>query len=280
MQMLCTKDILHLSDQNLFYRIYRLDQAPPRRLLLLHGGGVAGKITWGRILPHLAHWDEILVPDLRGTGKTCYPDQRDHNFEVEDVVADVKALLGHLGWASFDLGGYSYGGLVAMLLKAATPAAVAKTYLLEPALLGSMNDAEANVSHELMLRAAAQLRQPECVEKGLELFLDAVAPNRKRGSTNEKIIRERLSHRPEGLASTIESVSRAGKRLGRDALIATQAHVSSFIGDRSHPEVYDLCRKIAASRTDWACHLIAGADHALPFQKPEIIAELINQAWG
>ena len=274
------KDTLLLPEQEVFYRIYRnvrnVRIAPPRRLLLLHGGGVAGKGTWGGILPHLAHWSEILVPDLRGTGKTRYPDHHDHNFEAEEVVADVGALLDHLGWNRFDLGGYSYGGLVAMLLKAIRPDVVGKTYLLEPALLGKMSDDEAVVSRELMLHAAKRLRHLEHVEEGLELFLDAVAPNRKHGSKNEEAVRDRLSRRPAGLACAIECVSGASKRLDRAALVAAQADVSSFVGERSHPESWALCRKIAANRTDWVCHLIQGADHALPFQKPEIIAELMN----
>jgi pimeloyl-ACP methyl ester carboxylesterase len=271
------KSTLTLPTQEVYYRLYRFDSAPPRRLLLLHGGGVAGKITWGGILPHLNHWNEILVPDLRGTGKTRHPDHKEHGFEAEEIVADLTALLDHLAWNKFDLGGYSYGGLIAMLLKADRPPEVGKTYLLEPALLGKMNDEESNRSRELILHAAKRLRNLENVGEGLELFLDAVAPNRSRGSKNEEIIRERLSHRPAGLACAIECVSHAAKRLDRPQLIAAQANVSSFIGGRSHPAVYQLCQEIAAGRNDWACHLIQGADHALPFQKPEIIAELMNR---
>jgi pimeloyl-ACP methyl ester carboxylesterase len=270
------KTTLSLPTQEVYYRLYRFDYAPPRRLLLLHGGGVAGGVTWGGILPHLKHWNEILVPDLRGTGKTRYPDHQEHGFEAEEVVADLAALLDHLDWDKFDLGGYSYGGLIAMLLKAARPAAVENTYLLEPALLGKMSDAESTRSRELILHAARRLRELENVGEGLELFLDAVAPNRSRGSKNEEIIRSRLSHRPAGLACAIECVSHAAKRLDRQQLIADQANVSSFIGGRSHPAVYQLCQEIAAERNDWTCHLIQGADHALPFQKPEIIAELMN----
>lgn len=277
----CIKNTLHLPEQEVFHRIYRSDSAPPRRLLLLHGGGVAGKITWGGILPHLVCWNEILVPDLRGTGKTRYPDHRERNFDAEEVVADIAALLDHLGWDHFDLGGYSYGGLIAMLLRAARPAAPGyRTYLLEPALLGKMSDDEVIISHDLMLRAARRLHHLEHIEEGLELFLDAIAPHRTRGSKNEELVRERLSHRPAGLACTIECVSHAGRRLDRAALVAALTDVSNFSGDRSHPETAALCRKIAASRTDWLCHLIKGADHALPFQKPQIIAELMNADLG
>ena len=270
------KTTLALPTQEVYYRLYRIDNTPSRRLLLLHGGGVAGKITWGGVLPHLKHWNEILVPDLRGTGKTRYPDHKEYGFEAEEVVADLAALLDYLAWEKFDLGGYSYGGLIAMLLKAARPAAVENTYLLEPALLVKMNDEESARSHEMILHAAKRLRDLENIGEGLELFLDAISPQRIRGSKNEEIILHRLSHRPAGLASAIECVSRAAKQLDRTALIAVQANVSSFIGGRSHPDIYHRCREIAASRNDWTCHLIQGADHALPFQKPEVIAELMN----
>ena len=271
------QESLILPTQEVYYRLYRFDNAPPRRLLLLHGGGVAGKITWSGILPHLRHWNEILIPDLRGTGKTRYPDHKEHRFEAEEVVADITALLDHLAWAKLDLGGYSYGGLIAMLLKAARPAAMEKTYLFEPALPGETNDEETIRSHELILHAAKRLRELENVAEGLELFLDAIAPNRSRGSKNEEIIRERLSHRPAGLACAIECVSRATKQLDRPQLVAAQANVSSFIGSRSHPAAYELCQEIASGRSDWVCHLIQGADHALPFQQPETIAKLMNR---
>jgi pimeloyl-ACP methyl ester carboxylesterase len=239
---------------------------------------VAGRLTWEGILPHLAHWSAILVPDLRGTGKTHYPDHQEHAFEVEEVVDDLVALTASQGWETFDLGGYSYGGLVAMLLKQRLGARVQKTYLFEPALLGKMDHAEVVASRTHLLRAAELLRDGgAAVQAGLALFLDAVAPNRRRGGRSEAIMRERLARRPAGLARAVECVSRASQRLDRAALIAAQANVSSFIGERSAAEAYRLCRHIAAQRADWRCHLIQGADHALPFQKPLPIARLMNR---
>lgn len=110
------------------------------------------------------------------------------------------------------------------------------------------------------------------------MFLDAVSPNRSRGSPTEEIVKSRLAHRAAGLAYAVESVSHAAKCLNRDSLIAAQANVCVFIGGRSHPEIYRMCEEIAASRADWRCHLIQGTDHALPFQKPLVIAKLMNSA--
>lgn len=271
------KAALELPGQTVYYRLYRRETLSARRLLLCHGGGVAGRLTWEGILPHLAHWSEILVPDLRGTGQTHYPDRQEHPFEAEEVVDDLTALAAHQGWENFDLGGYSYGGLVAMLLKQRLGARVEKTYLFEPALLGKMKHAEMVASREHLLHAATLLHDSGQTQAGLEIFLDAVAPNRRRGGRGEAIMRERLSRRPAGLARAVECVSRASKRIDRDALIAAQANVSSFIGERSHPDVYRLCQHIAATRAGWHCHLIQGADHALPFQKPLPIAQRMNR---
>lgn len=271
-----TEGYLNLPRQAVYYRLYRCSAFSERRLLLLHGGGVDGQITWEPMLGHLLHWSEILVPDLRGTGKTHFPDHHEHAFETSEVVADMGALLDSLGWTAFDLGGYSYGGLIAMQLKAARPGAVGKTYLFEPGLLSGTDEQHLLSRREVLLQAAEKLRIDEELEYGLQIFLDAVSPQRSRNSRNEEIVRARLAHRPKGLAAILEAVTHAAKRLDRAQLIAAQQHVSSFVGERSSGEIFDFCQQLSRQQADWTCHLIAGADHALPFQKPQAIASLMN----
>lgn len=271
-----TEGYLNLPQQAVYYRRYRCSAFAERRLLLLHGAGVDGQVTWEAIVGHLLHWSEILVPDLRGTGKTHFPDRHEHTFETSDVVADISALVDSQGWDKFDLAGYSYGGLVAMQLKEARPAAVEKTYLFEPGLLSGGNEQELLSHREILLQAAQKLRVDEELEFGLQIFLDAVSPRRSRNSRNEEIVRGRLAHRPKGLAAILEAVIRAARKLDRAQLIAAQKFVSSFVGARSSGEVFDFCQAIARQRADWSCHLIAGADHALPFQKAEAIARIMN----
>ncbi|MBZ0105135.1 MAG: alpha/beta hydrolase [Sulfuricella denitrificans] len=267
---------LNLPEQAVYYRLYRCSALSDRRLLLLHGGGVDGQVTWEPIINHLLHWSEILVPDLRGTGKTHFPDHQEHPFETADVVADMAALLDSHDWKTFDLGGYSYGGLVAMQLKAERPSAAGKTYLFEPGLLSGADEQVLLSRREVLLQAARKLRIDEELEYGLQIFLDAVSPKRSRNSRNEEIVRARLAHRPKGLAAILEAVTHAAKKLDRTELIAAQQHISSFVGARSSGEIFDFCQQIAEQRRDWTCHLISGADHALPFQKPEVIARLMN----
>ena len=273
-----TSATLKLPDQIIHYRIYRNPRAPARRLVMLHGGGVAGKLTWESIIVQLSAWSEILVPDLRGAGDTHYPDQMEHPFEIEEVAQDLVALVAHLGYTTFDVAGYSFGGLVTMVFKTLLPHAVQNIFLLEPALMSTRNQTEQTAIRERMLEAAYYLRSPHTLDQGLQMFLDAVSPNRSRGSRNEEIVRSRLAHRAAGLACAVESVSHAAKRLNRESLIAAQSNVYVFIGSRSRPETYRMCEEISASRIDWRCHLIQGTDHALPFQKPLAIAKLMNSA--
>lgn len=275
-----TEGYLNLPRQAVYYRHYCCSAYADRRLILLHGAGVDGQMTWEPILGHLLHWSEILVPDLRGTGKTHFPDRQEYPFDTEEVVSDISALLDSQGWNNFDLAGYSYGGLIAMQLKAAQPSNVEKTYLFEPGLLNGGSEQESLSRREILLQAAQKLRIDEELEFGLQIFLDAVSPRRSRNSRNEEIVRARLAHRPKGLATILEAVIHAAKRLDRAQLIAAQEHVSSFVGERSSGEIFDFCQEIARQRTDWTCHLISGADHALPFQKAEAIAQLMNADLG
>ena len=120
------------AGHRIVYRIYSHPKVTTgRRLVLVHGAGVAGRYTWEALQHFLNGWSEILVPDLRGAGDTQSLDSKEHPFLVEELVADLQALLRHLGWARFDLGGYSLGGLISLLLKQNLRNQVEKQYLLE-----------------------------------------------------------------------------------------------------------------------------------------------------
>ena len=43
-----------------------------RRLVLLHGAGVAGELSWTYVANYLTGWREILIPDLAGMGRSRF----------------------------------------------------------------------------------------------------------------------------------------------------------------------------------------------------------------
>ncbi|WP_207063892.1 alpha/beta fold hydrolase [Motiliproteus sp. SC1-56] len=272
-------DVLWLETdwQRIRYRRYCNPYHPaPRRLLLVHGAGVAGDDTWGHLVPYLSHWSEVLVPDLRGMGETCYPDGVERPCRVEEYVDDLVALLDHHGWWAFDLAGYSLGGLLALLLKARYPHRVHKQFLVESALLDRADMAAVIALRDRYSEAAQRMREPGGARDGVQFFLDTISPNRILSPRAEATTIDRLARRSLGFSYALDAVSEACRRLDRAQLLAVQKDVSSFVGGRSVEELHRYQAALAASRPDWRYHCIRGCDHSLPFQKPRQVARQMN----
>ena len=264
------------AGHSIAYRIYSHPGVTTnRRLVLIHGAGVAGRYTWEALQHFLIGWSEILVPDLRGAGDTQSLDSHEHPFLVEELVADLQALLSHLGWTRFDLGGYSLGGLVSLLLKQNLRDQVEKQYLLESAALDRL-DWQETVSVRQQFAAAAQVLHQQHAETGIKRFLDTISPNRRVSEQVEKLTIQRLGERAKGFAHSLEAVNAAINQLDRERLLAAQGDVSSFIGSLSVDPMHELHRSLAEQMPNWHYFMIRGTDHSLPYQKPRQIAQLMN----
>ncbi|KAA0875874.1 alpha/beta fold hydrolase [Nitrincola tapanii] len=274
--LVCETRQLVLPDQILHYRLYRHPQnTSGRRLLLLHGAGVAGRDTWEMLISELHAWYEVLVPDQRGAGESVFPDGQEHPFSVHELVQDAQALVDHCGWWQFDLGGYSLGGLISLLLKQRLGDRVGKQFLLEAALLDRIDLSETLALRERYAQAAGHLRAQD-QEAGIRQFLDTISPNRRTSIQTDQVAVSRLGRRPLGFAHALEAVNQAVRHLDREAVIAAQGDVSSFIGSQSVDAMHALHRALAACLPNWHYFLVAGTDHSLPFQKPRQIARTMN----
>jgi len=271
---------LVLPDQHLHYRLYRNPVLHNgRKLLLIHGAGVAGEDTWHMLTAFLEHWQEILVPDLRGAGQSESPDGREYPFSVQTLVSDMAALLDQLGWWQFDLGGYSLGGLVSMLLKQCYPDRVGKQFLLESAVLDRPDWVSTIELRQRYSSAAVHLRSDDR-EQGIRQFLDTISPNRKASAQTESVAVSRLARRPLGFAHALDAVTAAINSIDRDALLASQGDVSSFIGGLSVELMHQLHLTLAEQMPNWHYFMVPGTDHSLPFQKPRQIARIMNAELG
>jgi len=107
-------------------RYYYEIQGEGRPLLLLHGG--LGSIDMFRpVLPAFAVGRQVIAVDLYGHGRTALTDRP---FTLENMGADMDALLGKLGYGKVDVMGYSLGGGVAFQLAAQHPERVNKLVLV------------------------------------------------------------------------------------------------------------------------------------------------------
>ena len=90
--------------------------APP--LLLLHGGAQTAH-SWDEVAPVLARTHRVVALDQRGHGDTEWaPAGR---YRRTDFVADIAALLDHLGYDAAAVVALSLGGLNAIAFAAAHP---------------------------------------------------------------------------------------------------------------------------------------------------------------
>ncbi|MEU8925446.1 alpha/beta hydrolase [Kitasatospora sp. NPDC048545] len=89
---------------------------PGRPLLALHGHLSEGAV-WGRLAAELAGEWRVIAPDQRGQGES----DRAGDYSREGYLADVGALLDHLGLERVVLLGHSLGGINAYQFAARHP---------------------------------------------------------------------------------------------------------------------------------------------------------------
>ncbi|MBB3656569.1 haloacetate dehalogenase [Rhizobium sp. BK650] len=103
---------------------------PP--LLLLHGWPQT-RMCWSRVAPALAAHFTVVVPDLRGYGRSGKPEgSGDHEtYSKRAMARDQIATMGALGFERFAIGGHDRGARVAYRLAFDHPDAVTRLASLD-----------------------------------------------------------------------------------------------------------------------------------------------------
>jgi pimeloyl-ACP methyl ester carboxylesterase len=87
-------------------------------LLLVHGLGSSSQ-DWEYQVPALASRYRVIVPDMRGHGRSDKPRER---YSIPGFAADVQALIEHLGLGPVHYVGLSMGGMIGFQLAVDQPA--------------------------------------------------------------------------------------------------------------------------------------------------------------
>ena len=273
----------------------------PRRLLLLHGAGVAGELTWTFIINYLKHWDEILVPDLLGMGESYFDSSDQLAFSIEDICHSLFSLLRHHHWCSFDMAGYSLGGLVALemnneskrMLHSRSKKELNETLsqdfiinslcLIEPALFSDQSLQASLIFRKLFSPLAANIKSdPDNAQHFID-FLDLVSPNRKSSQTMDKIAVQRLQLRPIGFAHALAAVSDYADHLTDVKLhqiVSSIPRGLGIVGGLSNPGLLLAQQNIQSQQKNWHIELLENTDHSLIYVRPKSVAKLMNQYLG
>lgn len=133
---------IQLEEVSLYYEEH--GAGPP--LLLLHGLGSSGK-DWEAIVPTLAAHHRVVVPDVRGHGRSEKPAGP---YGVPLFARDIAAFCDRLGLSSVHVVGLSMGGMLAFELVVKRPDLVRSLVII--------NSGPDMVPRTLGMRAALMLR--------------------------------------------------------------------------------------------------------------------------
>jgi pimeloyl-ACP methyl ester carboxylesterase len=138
------------------YRRWKRAGAP--RLILIHGAADCSA-TWQFVVEALKRDWDIIAPDLRGHGRSHYPNE---SLYLPEMVADIAAFVEH--WSPDQpaiLVGHSMGGLLASMYAGTRPHRVAHLIMLDSLWEPPHGDKDVVERYTLWLNraAAAPLRR-------------------------------------------------------------------------------------------------------------------------
>ncbi|ADZ92297.1 alpha/beta fold hydrolase [Marinomonas mediterranea] len=276
---------LNLENVTLRYRlVYNPDSKTKASCLMLHGAGVGADITYLPILEHLNYWRWILLPDLTGMGESYFLEKKEKPVSIDSLALEINALLMSLEWDVFDLVGYSLGGLVGLRLnqlRKEQRKVPSKMALLEPASLDREDLATLAIVRERYREASTVIRKTGDVEQGVALFMNSVAPNRRKHPVAEATTQSRLAHRPHGFAYALDAVTNWVQDMvnnpdARNELIECVDSALLLSGALSNEALRSHYDALASRYPNWRHSVLSGCDHSLPFQKPKRVAMLLT----
>ncbi|MGB7442472.1 MAG: alpha/beta hydrolase [Coleofasciculaceae cyanobacterium] len=116
---------LSLPDIELSYLESNQGQEP---LLLLHGLA-DNALVWSNLGDSLSQEYHIVAPDMRGHGESSKPEQ---DYSFERAIADLEALMDHVGWQSAHVVGHSWTGKLAPIWARKHPERLRSMILVDP----------------------------------------------------------------------------------------------------------------------------------------------------
>lgn len=151
-------DTVAVNGINLAYT--RLGKGTP--LMLVHGFPLDSS-SWNELIPYLKDHFDLILPDLRGFGKSTTVDAP---YTLSDMADDLAGLLDHLGVEKTALAGHSMGGYISLAFAKKYPQRVSGL-----GLVASQAAADAPEGKERRYKTAADV-----AEKGVGVVVDAMPP--------------------------------------------------------------------------------------------------------
>lgn len=165
-----------------------------RPLVLLHGYPLDHS-TMEKLIPFLENDFELILPDLRGFGKTQSVRK---DFTMADCAADVAGLLDQLNIVKTAVAGHSMGGYVALAFMRAYPERVLGLGLVSSQTLADTPE-----------KKAGRYQEAEAIlSNGVKEVAESMPEKLTDNPDLQVWLKELILHqRPEGLAGALRAMA-------------------------------------------------------------------------
>lgn len=227
-------------------------------LLLSHGYSATGHM-WDGQLAAFSDRYRVVAWDMRGHGGTDSPEDP-AQYSAEHTVADMRALLGHLGIISAVIGGLSLGGYASLAFALAHPEMVRALLVCDSG--PGYRNAEAR---EAWNRRAHE-RAAELETRGLEALA---------GRSRE--MREAMRHHASARGLALAARGMLAQRDARviDGLPAIRVPTLVVVGDKDEPFLAP-CRYLAGKIPGARLEVIPGAGHSSNLDQPATFNRVVR----
>lgn len=232
------------------------------RVVLLHGGGVAGWM-WGPLRQVLPGGLELVIPDLPGHDRSA----RDEYVSQDQTIRDVQRYLDADVDAPYAVVGFSFGAQLAVRLASENPA---------------------SVSHVTVISAQARPSRFPALTLGL---LAAAAPLARRPAFARAQAKQLFI--PDSLmddyvrTSAALATSTLTRMVGDNIRFTIPAGWASYtgsalmlVGQDERRVVTDSARALRRELPGSQMEIVHGCGHGIPLQRPEWLASRLAAQWA
>jgi 3-oxoadipate enol-lactonase len=241
---------------------HRIDGSGPP-VVLLHAGVVDSRI-WRDVVPLLAPRHTVVTYDQRGYGRSPAIAGPYSNLD------DLRELLDELGLARVALVGLSRGGRIALDFALEHPEHVRALVLVASGLRGHPLRIEGTPEQEARWEAAEVRGDPrELAELDLEVWAPLGADDDLRAMFVENAV-----------TSNADDPELSPERVAAERLSELRAPTLVVTADRDVPALNEVGERLAREIPSARHTLIHGADHMVPWRKPEELARIVAAFLG
>ena len=230
-------------------------------LVLLHGFPLDHHL-WDNMVPLLSDTFELIIPDLRGFGKSSTVDSF---FTMEDFASDIAALLDQLEIQKAAIVGHSMGGYVALAFARLYPERITGLGLVSSQVLADAADRK-----EGRYKSAA-----EVADKGTGSVVAAMAPKFTSDARLQELARESMEQQQP--AAYIGALKAMAERVDSTPLLASPKFPLVVVhGDTDQLIPIERAREVKSAVPHSHLVEISGAGHVPMMESPQQTADALK----